>query len=81
MFQKCLQEMEDQEFERHVKALAAKRNELPKKMSEQNGRLWSEILSQQYNFDRGRHALLVFSDDAFERNCMLFVPHISKTAL
>ena len=40
------------EFNQHVEALATKRLEKPKKLSVRNGRYWSEILSQHYNFSR-----------------------------
>ena len=46
--------MSDEVFAKHVKALATKRMEKPKKMSAQNARFWSEIISQHYNFDRGK---------------------------
>jgi len=49
---KSLEEMEDDEFKQHVEALATKRLEKPKKMGVRNGRFWSEILSQHYNFNR-----------------------------
>ena len=44
--------MTDEVFENHVKALATRRLELPKKLSSQNSMYWGEIISQQYNFDR-----------------------------
>ena len=44
--------MDEAEFSQHVEALATKRLEKPKKLSVRNGRYWSEILSQHYNFDR-----------------------------
>ena len=47
-----LQKMEETEFQQHVEALASKRLEKPKKLGVRNGRFWSEILSQHYNFDR-----------------------------
>jgi len=47
-----LDKMEEEEFTTHVEALATKRLERPKKLSVRNGRYWSEILSQHYNFDR-----------------------------
>ena len=47
-----LGELPDEEFKTHVEALATKRLERPKKLSVRNGRYWSEILSQHYNFDR-----------------------------
>ena len=45
--------MTDESFDKHVAALAAKRLEKPKKISGQSQRYWSEIVSQQFNFDRG----------------------------
>ena len=52
-FQESLKDMTDEEFQKHVSALATKRLEKPKKMSTQFGQYWGEIVSQQYNFDRG----------------------------
>ena len=48
-----LSKMTDETFADHVKALSTRRLEKPKKLSAQNSRYWSEIISQQYNFDRG----------------------------
>ena len=47
-----LVQMEQEEYKQHVEALASKRLEKPKKLSVRNGRYWSEILSQHYNFNR-----------------------------
>jgi len=47
-----LDTMQEEEFSQHVEALAIKRLEKPKKLSVRNGRYWSEILSQHYNFNR-----------------------------
>ena len=47
-----LEEMEAEEFSQHVEALAHKRLEKPKKLGVRNGRYWSEILSQHFNFNR-----------------------------
>ena len=44
--------MSDEEYSAHIEALATARLEKPKKLSVKNGRYWSEILSQHYNFDR-----------------------------
>lgn len=49
---KTFEDMEDSEYKQHVEALAHKRLEKPKKLSVRNGRYWSEILSQHYNFNR-----------------------------
>ena len=50
--EKSLGELGEDEFKTQVEALATKRLEKPKKLSVKNGRFWSEILSQHYNFDR-----------------------------
>ena len=47
--------MSDESFQKHIDALAAKRLEKPKKLSSQNAKYWSEIISQHYNFDRGTY--------------------------
>jgi len=44
--------MENEEFEKHKKALAAKRLEKPKKLTAQASKYWSEINSESYHFDR-----------------------------
>jgi insulysin len=58
--------MSEEGFKEHVEALATKRLEKPKKLSARNGRYWSEILSQHYNFHRDqlevRHSLLGVGD-------------------
>ena len=46
--------MSEEEFQKHVTALSTKRLEKPKKLGTQCLQYWSEIVSQQYNFDRGR---------------------------
>ena len=45
--------MSEEEFKNHVEALAVKRLEKPKKLSSECMRHWGEIVSRQYNFDRG----------------------------
>jgi insulysin len=55
-----LEEMKDEEFNKHVSALAVKRLELPKKLSTQNSKYWGEIVNEQYHFDR----------DEVEVNCL-----------
>lgn len=44
--------MDEEEFERHKKALSEKKLEKPKKLSSRNERIWREISSQRYNFKR-----------------------------
>ncbi|XP_041369113.1 insulin-degrading enzyme-like [Gigantopelta aegis] len=50
--EECISSMSDEEYQKHVKALAARRLEQPKKLSAQNAKFWAEISSQQYHFDR-----------------------------
>lgn len=50
--EEVLKSLSDEEFEKHVAALATKRLEKPKRLAVQNAKFWSEIISQQYNFDR-----------------------------
>lgn len=50
--QERIEKMEDEEFEKFKDALAVQRLEKPKKLSAQAMKYWSEIISQQYNFDR-----------------------------
>ena len=45
--------MENDEFEKYKESLAVQRLEKPKKLSAECARYWSEITSQQYNFERG----------------------------
>ncbi|XP_052772336.1 insulin-degrading enzyme-like [Mya arenaria] len=47
-----LKDMKEEEFQKHVSALSIKRLEKPKKMSTEYANYTSEIVSQQYNFDR-----------------------------
>ncbi|XP_048747252.2 insulin-degrading enzyme-like [Ostrea edulis] len=47
-----IQEMGEEEYEKHVNALVTKRMDKPKKINGQNMKYWSEILSNTYNFDR-----------------------------
>jgi len=44
--------MTDEQFRKHVVSLTVKKSEKPKKISERALRLWSEIASQHYNFER-----------------------------
>ena len=64
--------MSAETFLKHVEALATKRLEKPKKLSSQNNEYWSEIESQQYNFDRGLYN---------NNNCPLVVNVLTKTVL
>ncbi|CAB3989452.1 insulin-degrading enzyme isoform X1 [Paramuricea clavata] len=50
--QEKLTEMENDELEKYKESLAVQRLEKPKKLSAECARYWSEITSQQYNFER-----------------------------
>jgi len=52
--EESLEALSQEEFQAHVDALATKRLEKPKKLSVRNGRYWSEILSQHFNFERDK---------------------------
>lgn len=47
-----IRNMSQEEYDKHVGALATKRMEKTKKINEQNMKYWSEIISNTYNFDR-----------------------------
>jgi insulysin len=47
-----LEKMDEDEFERNKTALADRKLEKPKKLSTRTNKFWSEIVTQQYNFDR-----------------------------
>ena len=47
-----IDKMSDDEFETNKQGLIAKRLEKPKRLSARAGKYWSEIVLQQYNFDR-----------------------------
>jgi secreted Zn-dependent insulinase-like peptidase len=64
--QEKLTEMENDEFEKYKESLAVQRLEKPKKLSAECARYWSEITSQQYNFERG--------------TCMETLPEFSRVA-
>ena len=57
ILQSYIEDLSEEQFQKHVDALADRRLEKPKKMSSQSSRYWSEIISQQYNFDRGNLSL------------------------
>ena len=48
--------MSDEEYKNHVEALTVKRLDKPKKLTSECMKHWKEILSRQYNFDRGEHS-------------------------
>ncbi|XP_059803576.1 insulin-degrading enzyme isoform X1 [Hypanus sabinus] len=50
--EKHIEEMTEEAFQKHVQALAIRRLDKPKKLSAECAKHWSEIISQQYNFDR-----------------------------
>ena len=50
-----LESLTEEDFERHRQALSVKRSEKPKKLKDESGKYWGEIISQQYHFVRGKH--------------------------
>ncbi|XP_064174162.1 insulin-degrading enzyme isoform X1 [Anguilla rostrata] len=50
--EKCVEEMAEEAFQKHVQALAIRRLDKPKKLAAECAKYWGEIISQQYNFDR-----------------------------
>ena len=60
--------MTEDDFNTHKMALAARRMEQPKKLSGQNQKYWTEIVSQQYNFDRGKWGDF---DNFWDKNSLL----------
>lgn len=54
--EKNLEEMSDEAFHKHIQALAIRRLDKPKKLAAECAKYWGEIISQQYNFDRGKAA-------------------------
>lgn len=50
---KAVEEMSEEAFQKHIQALALRRLDKPKKLSAECAKHWGEIISQQYNFDRG----------------------------
>lgn len=75
-----IQNMSDEEFESNKTALASRRLEKPKKLSQLANRYWMEILSQQYSFDRD--AIEVASLEGLTKADLLtfFKEHISAGA-
>lgn len=75
--------MTEEAFQKHIQALAIRRLDKPKKLSAECAKYWGEIISQQYNFDRGKaklgprhswHASKTFEDiDAILQHGICFV--------
>uniref|UniRef100_A0A8D3BRX4 Insulin-degrading enzyme n=1 Tax=Scophthalmus maximus TaxID=52904 RepID=A0A8D3BRX4_SCOMX len=64
--EKAVEEMNDEAFQKHIQALAIRRLDKPKKLSAECAKYWGEIISQQYNFDRGEE--VGNSDDVVRRD-------------
>ncbi|KAK2545551.1 hypothetical protein Q9966_000651 [Columba livia] len=50
--EKCIEDMTEEAFQKHIQALAIHRLDKPKKLSAERAKYWGEIISQQCNFDR-----------------------------
>lgn len=57
--EKNVEEMNDEAFHKHIQALAIRRLDKPKKLAAECAKYWGEIISQQYNFDRGEQHTLI----------------------
>ena len=55
--EKSIEDMAEEAFQKHIQALAIRRLDKPKKLSAECAKYWGEIISQQYNFDRGKTIL------------------------
>lgn len=51
--EKAIEDMTEEAFQKHIQALAIRRLDKPKKLSAECAKYWGEIISQQYNYDRG----------------------------
>lgn len=60
--EKSLEEMGDEAYQKHIQALAIRRLDKPKKLAAECAKYWGEIISQQYNFDRGESRSLDKTD-------------------
>jgi len=74
-----LASMDETEFSQHVEALATKRLEKPKKLSVRNGRFWSEILSQHFNFDRDEIEVACLRSLTKDDITSFYTQHIAST--
>ena len=64
--------MKEEEFEKYKDSLAIQRLEKPKKLSAEALKYWSEITSQQYNFDRGK-LCVDFTSDEGKRDFYIYI--------
>ena len=53
-FEKELEEMSEDDFDKHKIGLINKRLEKLKNLSEESGRLWHHVASEAYDFDLGK---------------------------
>ena len=51
-FQEYLAEMKEEDFEKHKEALHSRILEKPKKMKGESSKMWAEITSKNYHFNR-----------------------------
>lgn len=63
--EKCIEDMSEEAFQKHIQALAIRRLDKPKKLSAECAKYWGEIISQQYNFDRGKKNYNSFKDECY----------------
>lgn len=53
LFQEHLESLTEENFRKHLNALILRKSEKPKKLNEECHKYFTEIVSRQYNFDRG----------------------------
>lgn len=77
--EKAVEEMSEEAFQKHIQALAIRRLDKPKKLSAECAKHWGEIISQQYNFDRGESpSTVLFTLFSFDnQGQVLNEPHLS----
>ncbi|KAK9462938.1 Metalloenzyme, LuxS/M16 peptidase-like protein [Lipomyces oligophaga] len=61
-FGNIIKELTDEEYQKHVQSLIAKKLEKPKNLGEETGRYWGRILSGFYDFDRNERDVEVLSN-------------------
>lgn len=82
MLQSEIEEMSDEEFERHKEALKAQKLEKPKRLASQYSLYVNEISLQQYHFDRSEKEVEILSsitkDQVLEYYKLFIAPEASS---
>ncbi|XP_013144046.1 PREDICTED: insulin-degrading enzyme [Papilio polytes] len=72
-----LEKMSEEQFLQHRSTLAAQRLERPKRMATKARRMWAEIVTQVYNFDRPRMEVEQLNTITKEELLQFYKKHIS----